>query len=86
MIKTAPVKSSFTLPPSEVSLVARLKRRLHLASNTAVIRKALLDLQAKVERQQLREQFRSASKMVLKVNREEMEALDHLAGENLNED
>jgi hypothetical protein len=78
-------KSSFTLPKPEVLLVKRLKKELGLSSNTAVVRRALLDLQKKVEREHLRQQFQSASDLVRRVNREDMKALDLLSDEGLSE-
>ncbi|MBI2346437.1 MAG: hypothetical protein HYV03_06070 [Deltaproteobacteria bacterium] len=86
MKKSAAVKSSFSLPPQEVSLVNRLKKRLHVHTNTAVVRLALLDLQKKVEREELRKQFLEASQIVRTANRQEMVSLDRLAGEGLGED
>lgn len=76
-------KSSFTLPSSEVLLVDRLKKSLHLKSNTQVVRQALHELRSKVERQELRRQFEEASQMVQKANREEMRELDRLSDEGL---
>lgn len=76
-------KSSFTLPSSQVSLVLRLKKTLHLKSNTEVVRRALQELQKKVERQSLREQFLEASKTVREANREDLQELDQLADEGL---
>ena len=76
-------KSSFTLPPSEVSRVNRLKKRLRLKSNTAVVRRALSDLEARVDRNLLREQFQQASLIVRESHLKEMAELDHLAGEGL---
>jgi len=76
-------KSSFTLPSSQVSLVLRLKKTLHLKSNTEVVRRALQELQNKVERQSLRAQFLEASKAVREANREDLQELDQLADEGL---
>jgi len=85
MRQSALAKSSFSLPPAEVKTVARLKKELGLSSNTSVVRLALQDLQKKVERGRLREQFRSASLTVRETNRQEMEELDLLANEGLSE-
>lgn len=76
-------KSSFTLPSSQVSLVTRLKKTLRLKSNTEVVRRALQELQNKVERQALRQQFLEASRLVSEANRQDMEDLDRLAGEGI---
>ncbi len=85
MNRSSLAKSSFSLPPAEVKTVARLKKELGLASNTSVVRLALQDLQKKVERGHLREQFRTASLAVREVNRQEMEELDRLEDEGLSE-
>jgi len=76
-------KSSFTLPATEVSRVTRLKKRLGLRSNTAVVRRALSELETRVDRRILREQFRESSKLVQKANQRDMEELDSLAVEGL---
>lgn len=86
MKKNVAIKSSFTLPPQEVALVTRLKRRLRLASNTAVVRQALHDLQKKLDRDELKRQFVEASHLVREVNREDMRELDQLANEGLGAD
>jgi hypothetical protein len=83
MKNSALKKSSFTLPVPEIELVSRLKKKLHLKSNTAVVRRALLELQAKVERVTLRQKFKEASQMVRKVNRKEMQELDLLSDEGI---
>lgn len=85
MKKSNLAKSSFTLPKPEVAMVRRLKTELGLHSNTAVVRRALLDLQKRVEREHLRQQFREASAVVSQVNREEMRDLDLLSDEGLDE-
>jgi hypothetical protein len=76
-------KSSFTLPFSEVSRVSRLKRRLGLRSNTAVVRRALSELETSIDRDHLRKQFRDASSLVREVNREDLVELDALTGEGI---
>lgn len=85
MKRNALVKSSFSLPPAEVKVVVRLRRELGFSSNTSVVRLALQNLQKSVERDHLREQFREASLVVRKVNRQEMEDLDRLSNEGLGE-
>ena len=77
------IKSSFTLPPEEVTLVMRLKKKLKFKSNTEVVRQALYDLDAKLSREELRKQFREASSLVQKSNREDMRDLDLLSDEGL---
>lgn len=85
MRKMAIVKSSFTLPPQEVSLVVRLKKKLHLPSNTAVVRRALMELEKRSEREELRRRFREASRLVRSSAKKEMKEMDHLAGEGIGE-
>ncbi len=76
-------KSSFTLPPQEVVRVTRLKEQLNLPSNTALIRLALKTLEERVERSLLREKFKAASRLVSRINAEELESLDALSDEGL---
>lgn len=76
-------KSSFTLPMEQVSQVIRLKKSLHLKSNTEVVRQALRELESKVDREALRRQFQEASQVVRETNREEMSSLDQLADEGI---
>jgi hypothetical protein len=76
-------KSSFTLPGAEVSRVSRLKRRLGLRSNTAVVRRALTELENSMDRNHLRKQFQDASALVRDVNREDLRELDALADEGI---
>ena len=83
MKNVADKKSSFTLPASEVSRVTRLKRRLGLRSNTAVVRRALSELETRVDRSILRKQFLESSELVRTANQSDMEELDLLAGEGL---
>lgn len=83
MKNAANKKSSFTLPASEVSRVSRLKKRLGLRSNTAVVRRALSELETRVDRRELRKQFQEASQLVRSSNQKDMDELDLLAGEGL---
>ncbi len=76
-------KSSFTLPASEVTRVHRLKRRLGLRSNTAVVRRALSELERGVDRNSLRKQFQDASLIVRDANQEDLKEMDFLAGEGI---
>ena len=76
MKNSALKKSSFTLPREEVSRVKQLRKKLKLKSNTAVVRVALNELESKLDRENLRRQFREASHIVKKVNKKEMEEFD----------
>lgn len=76
-------KSSFTLPADEIPLVARLKKRLKLKSNTEVIRKALFELEKNIEREKLREQLRAASLLTQDANAQEIEELNSWVDEGL---
>lgn len=86
MKSTALKKSSFTLPSSEIPVVAHLKKRLKLHSNTEVIRLALKELNAKMDRKALREEFALAVRLVKKPNAQEWTETGDLAEEGLNED
>lgn len=78
------VKSSVTLPPDDLRRVKRLKARLKLSSNVAVVREGLRVLEEISDRDALREEFRKASAETRQSLQKEMEELDHLAGEGLN--
>lgn len=77
-MKHAMAKSSFTLPPAEVSRVTRLKKRFKYKSNTAVIRHALEELERKTEREQIRRQFEAASRLVRETSQEVAGEFDSL--------
>ena len=79
------VKSSITLPADELRLVLELKKRLHLASNVDVVRAGLRALKERSDRQALREAYRRASLATRGALPEDLEELDHLAGEGLDE-
>lgn len=76
-------KSSFTLPPDEVKRVNRLKKRMGLKSNTAVVRKALSDLESKIDQDWLRKEYERASRLVRDSNQNEMKEWDLLCDEGL---
>lgn len=78
------VKSSITLPAEDLRRVQRLKERLKLKSNVAVVREGLRVLEEVSDREALREEFRKASLATRQPLVEELEELDHLAGEGLN--
>ena len=76
-------KSSITLPPDELRLVHSLKSRLKLRSNVEVVRRGLRLLQETTERQALKEAYRRASHASRRSTVQEIQDLDHLAGEGL---
>jgi hypothetical protein len=76
-------KSSITLPAAELRRVQKLKRRLQLDSNVAVVREGLRLLEENLDREALREAYRKASLATRDSLRQELEELDHLAGEGV---
>jgi Arc/MetJ-type ribon-helix-helix transcriptional regulator len=74
-------KSSITLPRNEVRLVEELQKRLKAKSKVEVVRRGLLLLKESTDRQTLRAQYEDAAKRVRASAEEELEELDHLAGE-----
>jgi class 3 adenylate cyclase len=77
------VKSSITLSAADLRRVRRLKSRLKLNSNVAVVREGLRVLEELSDREALREEFRKASTETREALLEELKDLDHLAGEGL---
>jgi Arc/MetJ-type ribon-helix-helix transcriptional regulator len=76
-------KSSITLPPGELELVERLRKRLGARSKVEVVRRGLRLLQESTDRAALRDAYAHAARQVRGVAAEETEALDWLAAENL---
>ena len=76
-------KSSITLPPDEVKLVKDLKKKLKAKSNVEVVRRGLKLLKEQTDRDLLRKAYESASHQVADALRDELDELDHLAGEGL---
>ena len=76
-------KSSITLPPDEVKLVKDLKKKLKAKSNVEVVRRGLKLLKEQTDRDLLRKAYESASQQVADALRNELDELDHLAGEAL---
>jgi Arc/MetJ-type ribon-helix-helix transcriptional regulator len=79
----ANTKSSVTLPPDELRLIKSLKSRLKLKSNVEVVRRGLHLLEETTDREVLRAAFRDASKATRASLMEEIQELDHLAGEGI---
>lgn len=78
-------KSSITLPPDELKLVAALQVRLKAKSKVEVVRRGLRLLQETTDRDALREAYRRASMATRKSLAREIRELDPLAGEGLDE-
>ena len=80
-------KSSITLPPAELAIVNTLMKKLKAKSKVEIIRKGLLLLQELHDSLLLKEQFKKASSIVRKTNKQDMKDLDNLSLEGLeNED
>ena len=76
-------KSSITLPRNEVRLVEKLQKRLKAKSKVEVVRRGLLLLEQSTDRLALRAQYEDGARRVRASTEEELEELDHLAGEGL---
>jgi hypothetical protein len=76
-------RSSITLPPDEVELVERLRRRVGAKTNVAVVRRALHLLAEVTDREQLRRSYLEASRATRRGLEDELGELDHLASEGL---
>jgi Arc/MetJ-type ribon-helix-helix transcriptional regulator len=76
-------KSSVTLPADELRRIKRLRARLKLKSNVAVVRAGLLLLEETTDRAALQEAYRQASLATRESLAHELPALDHLSGEGL---
>jgi hypothetical protein len=79
-------KSSFTLAPAEHAQVRRLRRMLKARSNAEVIRRSLTMLEESLSREELRRQFRDASKLVRASTVEAIKDWEHLNDEGLDDD
>ncbi len=69
-------KSSITLPPDELRLVAALKARLRLKSNVDVVRTGLRMLKERTDRDELKAAYRRASLTTRRVGIDEVKDLD----------
>ena len=79
-------KSSFTLAPAEHAQVRRLRRLLKARSNAEVIRRSLTLMEESVSREELRRQFREASKLVRASTLEAIKEWEPLNHEGLEDD
>jgi hypothetical protein len=78
-------KSSFTLAPAEHAQVRRLRRLLKARSNTEVIRRSLTMLEESLSREDLRRQFREASRLVRASTLEAIKDWEPLSDEGLDD-
>ena len=78
-------RSSITLPAAEVALIERLKPRVGVTTNVAVVRRALRLLESTTDRDELRRAYREASNATREALAAELADLDHLAAEGLGE-
>jgi Arc/MetJ-type ribon-helix-helix transcriptional regulator len=78
-------RSSITLPPEEVALIERLRRRVGAKTNVAVVRRALRLLEEVTDRDALRRGYAQASLATRPSIEGELAALDHLSAEGLDD-
>lgn len=76
-------KSSITLPAEELKTVEVLRKKLKLRTKVEVVRRGLRLLRQMTEREELRQAYREASLAVRKSMAQELQELDHLAGETM---
>ena len=81
----ANVRSSITLPAAEAALIERLKLRIGVKTNVAVVRRALRLLESTTDRDELRRAYRDASGATREALADDLADLDHLAAEGLGE-
>ena len=79
------MKSSITLPPEELKLVASLQARLKAKSKVEVIRRGLRLLQETTDRERMRGAYRRASLATRDSLAEELKEIDPLVGDVLDE-
>ena len=76
----ANARSSITLPAAEVALIERLKPRVGVKTNVAVVRHALRLLESTTDRDELRRAYREASNATREALAADLADLDHLGG------
>lgn len=76
-------KSSITLPRGELELVLSLMKKLGAQTKVEVVRRGLLLLQEKSDRESLRAAFHEASQKTRKKLKMELEELEALTSEGL---
>ena len=81
----ANARSSITLPAAEVALIERLKPRVGVTTNVAVVRRALRLLESTTDRDELRRAYRDASNITRQASAADLADLDHLTAEGLGE-
>ena len=78
-------KSSITLPPAELKLVAELQRRLGAKSKVEVVRRGLRLLRETTDRDRLREAYRLASDATRESTLAELAELNGVVSDGLGE-
>ena len=78
-------KSSITLPPEELRMVMSLQAKLQAKSKVEVVRRGLQLLREVTERDALRDAYRRAAGVTRASLSQELDDLDHLAGEGLSD-
>ncbi len=76
-------KSSVTLTRDTFALVKQLRQQLGAKSNVEVVRQGLYLLKERVDRESLRSAYRRASTTLREATKQELEELDHLAGQGV---
>lgn len=71
------------MPAEELKTVEVLRKKLKLRTKVEVVRRGLRLLRQMTEREELRQAYREASLAVRKSMAQELQELDHLAGENM---
>lgn len=71
------------MPAEELKTVEGLRKKLKLRTKVEVVRRGLRLLRQMTEREELRQAYREASLAVRKSMAQELQELDHLAGENM---
>lgn len=71
------------MPAEELKTVEVLRKKLKLRTKVEVVRRGLRLLRQMTEREELRQAYREASLAVRKSMAQELQELDHLAGETM---
>ncbi len=79
-------KSSITLPPDELAMVEKLRRRLKASSKVDVVRRGLKLLLETTDREELQKKYWAAAESVRETTQEELDALDGTASDGLDHD
>ena len=77
------IKSSITLPPSEMKLVLLLMKNLGIHTKVEVVRQGLNLLKETADRKFLEKEYAIAARKLKKATKKYVEEFDHLSGESL---